>query len=186
TPFYNLGRREMSGYELAFNYALPELAAGQFEVDVALSQLATFKVGGAGGSLVDIAGGYDYSAGMFFSTGALPKTRGAVGLSWARGPWSAASQYNFMSSYSDLSASGERIDRKIPFYATANFQVAYELGGTQGRSQSWLPMNAVRLTLGVQNAFDREVPFLVVVNGYNNYENDIRGRFVYARVAMDF
>ncbi|MBL8269825.1 TonB-dependent receptor [Steroidobacter sp.] len=185
TFYYNAGRRRSSGYELSVHYALPSFAIGRFNVDVALTRMASFEVENASGQLVDIAGSYDPSAGTFFSTGALPKTRGLLGLSWELGAWSASSQYSFMSGYNDLSTGGTRIDREIPFYATADFQVSYAFG-QDGQPTPWLPTRAMKVTLGVENAFDRDVPFLVVRNGYNSFENDIRGRFVYGRVSLDF
>jgi iron complex outermembrane receptor protein len=185
TFFYNAGRRRSSGYELAVNYVLPEFSIGTFRVDVGLTRMASFEVEDGSGGLVDIVGGYDPAAGDFFSTGALPKTRGLVGLNWEQGAWSASSQYSFMTSYNDLTVSGEPSDRKIPFYATADFQVSYTLGD-DGHAVDWLPARAMRLTLGVENAFDREVPFVVFRNNYNSFENDLRGRYIYARVNLDF
>ena len=167
------------------SYALPEFSIGRFSVDVGLTRLATFEVEDGNGGLVDIAGGYDPVADTFVSTGALPKLRGLVGLNWELGAWSASSQYSFMSSFQDLSVSGEPIDRDIPFYATADFQVSYALG-EGGNEAKWLPMRAMRVSLGVENAFDREVPFIVFRNNYNSFENDLRGRFVYARLTTDF
>ncbi len=38
----------------------------------------------------------------------------------------------------------------------------------------------MRLTVGVENAFDRDVPFVVYRNDYNSFENDLRGRYIYA------
>jgi iron complex outermembrane receptor protein len=185
TYFYNAGERRSSGYELNVNYALPEFSVGKFSVDVGLARMASFEVQDGNGGLVNIVGGYDPSAGDFFSTGALPKLRGLMGLNWEQGAWSAASQYHFMTSYRDLSVSGEPIDHKIPYYATVDFQVSYALG-EDGRAVDWLPTRAMRLTLGVENAFDREVPFVVYRNNYNSYENDLRGRYIYARVNLDF
>jgi iron complex outermembrane receptor protein len=185
TYFYNAGHRRSSGVELSVSYVLPEFAIGTFKVDVGLARLASFEVEDGSGRLVDIAGSSDPAGGTFFSTVALPKTRGLVGLSWENGPWSAASQYSFMSSYGDLSPSGEPIDRKVPFYATADFQIGYTLGDN-GQAVDWLPTRAMRLTLGVENAFDRDVPFVVYRNDYNSYENDLRGRYIYGRVNLDF
>jgi iron complex outermembrane receptor protein len=185
TYFYNAGRRRSSGYELSVNYVLPEFSVGTFRVDVGLARMASFEVEDGNGGLVDIAGGYDPAGGTFFSTGALPKTRGLVGLTWENGALSIASQYSFMSSYRDLSINAEPIDRKIPFYATADFQISYALGD-DGRAVDWLPTRAARLTLGVENAFDRDVPFVVFRNDYNSFENDLRGRYIYARLNLDF
>ena len=42
------------------------------------------------------------------------------------------------------------------------------------------------MSVGVDNVFDRKVPFLTVINDYNKYENDLRGRYVYARIGVDF
>lgn len=185
TYFYNAGRRRSSGYELSMNYAFPEFAFGKVSVDVGLTRMASFEVEDSDGRLVDISGGYDPAGGTFFSTGALPKTRGLVGLNWERGALSVSSQYSFMTSYRDLSTSAEPIDRKIPFYATADFQVSYTLGD-DGHPVDWLPARAARVTLGVENAFDRDVPFVVYRNDYNSYENDLRGRYIYARLNLDF
>ncbi|MBL8271386.1 MAG: TonB-dependent receptor [Steroidobacter sp.] len=176
--YYNLDHRATEGYEASVNYELPELAAGRFIVDLGLSRLTKFEVFGiVPGELVDLAGKYDPTAGST-RTPALPKTRGSLALSWERGAWSASSQLSYMSGYRETEA------RAIGSYSTTNFQVGYTLGKTS--AQAWLPVEAIQLTLGVQNAFDRDVPFLTVVNDYNKYENDLRGRFVYARVGVDF
>ncbi len=185
TYFYNAGRRRSSGYEFSVNYALPEFSFGAVSVDLGLARMASFEVEDGNGGLVDISGGYDPAGGTFFSTGALPKTRGLVGLSWESGAWSVASQYSFMTSYRDLSPSAAPIDRKVPFYATTDFQLSYALG-EDGQAADWLPTRTMRLTLGVENAFDRDVPFVVFRNDYNSYENDLRGRYVYGRVNLDF
>lgn len=178
--YYNLNHRGTEGYEASVNYAFPELAAGSFSIDLAVSQLTKFEVFGVvPGELVDLAGKYDPTAGSS-RTPALPKTRAALGLSWERGAWSASSQLRFMSSYRETD------ERSIPSYATTDLQLGYALGGASGRPTAWLPVRAAQLTLGVANVFDREVPFLTVINGYNQYENDLRGRFVYARIGMDF
>ncbi|MBL8270216.1 TonB-dependent receptor [Steroidobacter sp.] len=185
TYFYNAGRRRSSGYELSVNYVLPTLPIGTFTVDVGLARMASFEVEDGSGGLVDISGGTDPAGGPFFSTGALPKTRGLVGIDWTHGALSLSSQYNFMSSYRDLSPSGDPIDRKVPFYATTDFQLSYTLG-KDGHEVDWLPARAMKLSLGVENAFDRELPFIIFRNDYNIYENDLRGRYVYARVNVDF
>ncbi len=46
-----------------------------------------------------------------------------------------------MTSYRDLSPSAEPIDRKVPFYATADFQIGYTLGDN-GHAVDWLPTEA--------------------------------------------
>ena len=178
--FYNLNHRGTEGYEASVNYALPELAAGRFEVDLAVSRLAKFEVFGiVPGELVDLAGKYDPTAGSS-RTPALPRTRAALALSWERGPWSASSHVSFMSSYRETD------DSTIGSYSTTDLQLGYALGGASGRPAEWLPVRAAQLSVGVDNVFDRKVPFLTVINDYNKYENDLRGRYVYARIGVDF
>jgi iron complex outermembrane receptor protein len=181
TYFFNVNERSTAGYELSVNYRLQQLAAGRFEVDAGIARLEKFEVFGLiPDELVDLAGGYDPTAGTFFGTPTLPKTRAALGLSWERGAWSAASQFNYLSGFRETE------DSTIPSYSTTDFQLGYELGGERGRDAGWLPAHGVQLTVGVENAFDRKVPFLTVINDFNRYENDLRGRFIYARVGVDF
>jgi iron complex outermembrane receptor protein len=181
TRWFNVNERSSAGYELTTNYRLPELAAGRFEVDAGIARLEKFEVFGlVPGQLVDLAGGYDPTAGTFFGTPTLPKTRAVLGLSWERGPWSATTQLNYQSSFRETD------DSTIPSYSTTDLQVGYELGGEQGGGAGWLNVRGAQLTLGVENVFDREVPFLTVINDFNRYENDLRGRFIYARVGLDF
>lgn len=181
TYYFNVNERSSAGYELSLNYALPALAAGRFDVDVGIARLEKYEVFGlVPGELVDLAGGYDPTAGTFFGTPTLPKTRAVLGLSWERGAWSASSQLHYMSRFRETE------DSVIPSYSTTDVQVGYALGGDRGRAVSWLPVKGAQLTLGVENVFDRKVPFLTVINDFNRFENDLRGRFMYARLAVDF
>lgn len=65
-------------------------------------------------------------------------------------------------------------------------------GGAQGEQDSGgrgfvnLRGLGTQYTLGVENAFDRDVPFVVYRNDYNSFENDLRGRYIYARLNLDF
>ena len=184
---YNLGERNMEGYDFAVNYRLPKTAFGDIKLDLSLSRLAKFEIQRLGApNKIDLAGGYDIAADSFFSAGALPKTRGLFAASWNNGPWGATTQINYMGGYDEMDYDGVATGSHIGSYVTTDLQASYSLGGKRGASPSWLPVDAMRFSLGVENLFDRDVPFVKLINGYNRFENDLRGRFVYARVAVDF
>jgi len=185
--YYNKGQREMAGFEFGMHYELPKLAIGQLQFDLALARLDAFKVQvGDSDALVDIAGGYDRASDVFFSTGSLPKTRGQIGLSWSSNAWNASSRLNYMSGYDEMDSFGVATGDRVPSYFTTDLQVGYELGGKRGAKLAWLPVKGLQLALGARNVFNRDPPFVKIINSYNSSDNDVLGRYIYARIGVDF
>ncbi len=121
------------------------------------------------------------------------KWAGDLMASWKRGNWfaSAGAQYssgfrvlfplsaqpNF---YNNFTPSNPNPRRHAGSYTTMDFQVGYERQPREG----WLGGTTIRL--GVQNAFDREFPFVDNQYGFISNRVNVRGRVIYLDLKKEF
>lgn len=121
------------------------------------------------------------------------KWAGDVLLSWNRGAWSASVSGNYSSSfrvlhplsaepnfYNDWVPNNLNPRRHASSYATVDLQVGYDWQQESG----WL--KGASLRLGVQNAFNREFPFVDNQYGFISNRVNVRGRVLYLDLKKEF
>ena len=127
---------------------------------------------------------YGYYAQRRFTTDAyvtsvgrnLPRYRAQSSLAWQRGPWSATLGMNYIHRLRDLTRDLYEVRRHYTFSAGASYAFrAHPLFGD------------TRLSLGLENLFDREPPLVPLANGYNQgFVGRPGGRFGFAAVKRSW
>jgi iron complex outermembrane recepter protein len=154
------------GYDLGVNYRIRNTRFGDFALQAEATRV--LEIGSDSG----LGGGYFDNVGLWNN----PKWRGQASVSWTRGDYAASIASDYIGNYFNDA------------YTAAGWpQGSYTLFHTQVSYNE--PFFGTRITLGVNNAFDKRPPF----NGYdtsgidpNTYGAGALGRFVYVRVRKDF
>lgn len=107
----------------------------------------------------------------------VPRTRLQSSLTWMRTPWSAVIAHSY------IRRSGEFVDLSaVDSYSLVNASVSRSFTGD---GKKWL--SGTRITLGVDNAFDREPPLYYSSSGYiAGFARRPAGRFFYAEVKKSY
>lgn len=111
--------------------------------------------------------------------------RGSGSAAWRKGNWTVTPSWTYIESYRD--SLNVPVDNSL----TTNLQVVYNLpfGTTVDR---WLGLlQGTQWTLGMNNVFDREPPYVFNPGGQNfrsfySTFDDPRGRYVYLRIRKTF
>jgi outer membrane receptor protein involved in Fe transport len=121
------------------------------------------------------------------------KWAGDLFVSWNRGNWMASAGAHYSSAFRVLypmsglatvfnnwTPDNPNPRRHAASYTTADFQVGYNWQ----KSAGWLGGTTVRL--GMQNAFDREFPFVDNQYGFISNRVNVRGRVIYLDLKKEF
>lgn len=168
----NIGTRDVSGFDLSIAYRLRDRAFGQLDFAFNAAHIARFADRFDPDSpRLDQAGLFtDEASG---GNGALPDLKANLGMQWTHQHWSAAYTLHFVNSLEErVPIEGSR--RTIDAWLTQDIQASY--GG---------PATAdVRVTIGLDNAFDAAPPFAAAAfnDSYDARTYDITGRFWYLRL----
>jgi iron complex outermembrane recepter protein len=187
-PTVNLGRLDTSGFDLGFSYRLPEFDmfgrnVGRFTIGLNGTYIQKFDNAVPGAATLSNAGVYTAQFGNF------PRVRALGSLDWNMGAFEAGWRVRFVGNTrvgsadlsQGLSADGAIAGTELPIGATTyhNFTFGYTAE----------PINT-QFQIGIDNAFDKQPPFLYQ-NNVVNANTDVRtydtvGRYYWARATVKF
>ncbi|MFK8020989.1 MAG: TonB-dependent receptor [Pseudomonadales bacterium] len=172
----NIGRRSIKGLDFSAAYAAPLTGAGRLHFTLNASRLLNYKEQ-LNPSLdsEDILGTFVDEASE--GRGSLPKWKANIGAYWKYKQWQANYTVHYIDSLQEFVSSTDSI-RKISSWTTHDVQTSF----------LFLVADGLRLTLGVNNLFDREPP--LVVSAFNDNidprTHDLIGRYWYLKLAQKF
>jgi iron complex outermembrane receptor protein len=162
----NLAEQKVEGYDFEINYTKHSAEYGRFSFRAAATYLSFY--------------GYTQTAALHNQAGedALPRVRAAGSLVWERKEWRAGVTHSYTGPYGDFIRNVFEVDA----YQTTGFFVGYDL--PPGR----IPWTEnTRLTLGVDNAFDRKPPLYDDGVGYDQrFIDRPEGRFWFAGLRKSY
>ena len=162
----NLAEQKVEGWDFEINYTKHSAEYGRFSFRAAATYLSFY--------------GYTQTAALHNQAGedALPRVRAGSSLVWERNAWRAGVTNNYTGPYGDFIRNLFEVDS----YQTTGFFVGYDL--PPGR----IPWTAnTRLTLGVDNAFDRKPPLYDDGVGYDQrFIGRPEGRFWFAGLKKSY
>ncbi len=168
--FVNTGQIETDGLDFIFGYTASDSPVGRLSIDTTATLITGFDLQSvAGGTVID---GLDQRNISNFAR-STPNFRGNIRMSWENGRHRANVNLRYIDSYTD-----ELATEKIESHTTLDLQYAVSLDDLIGS------LNRVQLSLGVNNVFDQDPPFVFDRGGYDPTVHDPRGRLVYARLKV--
>lgn len=168
----NSGKRNTDGLDFFANYR-QSTEIGELTAEASWTKVLTFEQENfPGAGLIDYLG-YYWPSGSALGNYGFPEWKGSVNGSWKKGRFSAGVGFNYVDGYLEQ---GNR-NNPIPSYSTWDVRLGYRI--------PWLE---AQLTVGSNNVFDRQVPFLSTSfeNQYDRAIGDIRGRMVFVELTKRF
>lgn len=164
SPFQNVAAQKLWGIDLGTGVDWSISRAGDLRFDLSAAYLGSFKLEPVDGA------GYEDFAGE----DGRPHWRGLTSLWWNKQRYDAGVILNYIGKYERSNA-----DDKVDSWTTVDTQFG------------WSPeiIEGGKITLGIKNLFDQDVPEDPYYEGwpfYNRALHDARGRFFYARYQHKF
>ena len=156
----NYGTAETTGLDLSAEYRLATQRAGKFTARVAASTIY-HEI---------IRTRPDLAALETVTTYEVPRVRGNGSLAWSYGKFGSVVTVDYIGGFADLSPSTMRVKQQT----ITGLQLSYDLP------------QATRLTLGVNNLFDRDPPVTSWSTGYAEQTSYFLPRFVYVDITKKF
>jgi iron complex outermembrane recepter protein len=169
----NLSSTHQEGLDWEVSYGF-DTAIGAFNVGATASTVLNDKITVVDGSTpIQVANTIGYPV----------KWRGRGNILWMSGPWSANLFVNYVGTYKNnqtFSGSVDEVSDWTTFDAGATYQF--------GKDVFWSGMKDVRLSLNVQNLFDRDPPVVIQSNysGFDPHNANVFGRIVTLQLTKDF
>lgn len=170
----NVGERRVKGLDLALGYLLPNRDWGQWSAALNVSYIDEYSIQlDEGSETVDLAGSFIDPASE--GLGGIPEWKGNLGIQWARQRWRGSYDVHFVSELNEDVPSSNR-HRNIDSWVVQDVQLSYLFN----------ILNGLRLSMGVDNLFDKNAPFSASAfnDNIDARTHDLRGRFWYAKVSQ--
>ena len=206
-PTGNLGRTDVSGVDISARYKLPQFSFGNFVVGLDATYMSRYDQQTAPGTSANVV---YHDAGHFMPFGSsqastcpsgggvclFPRWRGNTFVNWNLGNWSASWRMRYIGAFRNgsKSPSQDTFPTQITYYPSAQLHgVEFKYGATVYNDlqvgYNFEPINT-RVDLGINNAFDKQPPFLYANNTLNANTDpsdfDLQGRYYWARVTVSF
>ena len=172
----NIGRRRIRGADLGFSYHFPDQPWGQLSISGNGAWIREYLAQqNPGAETIDLAGTFldEASEGL----GGIPEWKGQLGLHWKRQRWAASYDIHHVSAMRET-LPGSNLQRSISDWTVHDLQLSYVFDVFAG----------LRLTMGVDNAFDEPAP--LAASAFNDNidarTHDLKGRFWYTRISQRF
>jgi outer membrane receptor protein involved in Fe transport len=209
--FGNAGKRLVQGVEATAAYELPTERWGKFTFSGGYNHFFTWKAQPGTGPFRSFLGNYDNST-LPFVPGAIPWNKGFLRGEWEWRHFDFVATGNYIGDFRD-DPSFDRIvrdePRNVPSYITLDMQVSYEFvkpdveapvyakdtknvisapadssGGSIWKRLLW----GTKITIGVNNAFDRNPPTVLAApnDNYDTSLYSIRNRYYYVALSKKF
>jgi iron complex outermembrane receptor protein len=160
TVIGNFGTASTDGVDVAAEYRFGTANLGDFTLRASGSRVLHTRIQSRRDlPTVDTAGTYE-----------VPRTRGSGSVSWSRGDWGAVVTADYISSFDDLAPSTVRVASQT----VAGFQASYNFP------------YMTKVTLGVNNLFDRKPPLTSSSTGYAERTSYYLPRFIYLDATKRF
>jgi len=163
----NLAYQRVEGYDIEVNYRKRTTDYGQFSLRSSASYLKFYGSSRTTQDPANTAGRDD-----------LPRIRTQSSIAWARKDYSAGISHNYIGPYGDYTRD------------PADYESYYTFNGYFGWDvpTGLIPFaNGTRLTVGVDNAFDKEPGLYSDSVGYNqSFVSRPAGRFFYVSLRKEF
>jgi iron complex outermembrane receptor protein len=201
----NAGKRLVQGIEATASYEIPTERFGKFTISGGYNHFFTWKAEPLAGTGANSFLGTYNKGSLPFGPGAVPFNKGYLRGEWEWRGFDFVATGNYIGDYRDdptFNASANpaigspdytgRI-RTVDSYTTLDMQLSYEWRKPESESidfgSIWQrTLWGTKLTVGVNNAFDRNPPS--VLAGFNdNYDTSlysIRNRYYYIAVTKKF
>ena len=165
-PYVNAGQTKTSGIDLDLRTRIDLKAAGRLNLGLNVTQMVEFTRTSSGISQAFVGTHGDTNLS---GDGGTPRTRASATAGWERGPWSAASTLNYVSSLDNVNErGGDCLDINpvsgVPYLncKVASFTTV-DLFGKYKVNKQW------EVSASVANLFDRMAPLDVQTYGRINY-----------------
>jgi len=192
----NTGSLKTNGWDIGLKYQFPTTPIGQFALSYSANFVKEFTscnvLSATQSSCTDYAG-----VGTGSSAYTVPKQKMNAGLDWSYGPWSATWNVQLIGKMYEPCANSTATYASPPYGWCSKYDPnsptlgVNELGTTiyhdvqaSYNLKSW----NTTFTLGINNVFQKDPPIAMTafINNYLWYYYRIPGRFVYARVQVQF
>jgi iron complex outermembrane recepter protein len=163
----NLGGVNTNGVDISANYALRAGQMGKFTAGLQSTYVQSYKY------QTEEGGEWIQNVGVYSGNGPVFRWQHNANLGWTRGDYAAGLSAHYKSGYLDQDPSN-----RVNSYTT------FDIYG------AWAATQAISLTFGVKNLFDRDPPMsnqeAVFQAGYDPRYTDPTGRTYYARASYKF
>ncbi|KPN17192.1 TonB-dependent receptor [Xanthomonas sp. Mitacek01] len=178
----NLGTIKTDGWDFTAAWTLPERDWGRLRFDAKTTWVTRYELTNETGALEP------RRPGVEVNNSAIPEWSGTLVTDWTRGPWSLAWTVRYIDSLVEScgGANGFPICDDSDNDVNTLGATTYHDLQLSWRNTAWL--DGVRVSLGVNNLTGKEPPVCLScsLNGYDASTYDLPGRFLYARLGIDF
>lgn len=178
--FINIGRVKIDGYDIDIKATSPPTPVGRFMFNLNGTYYRKYDVQQTDGTFLGQVSNQLNAA----TSGLIPRYKQYATVTWTRGPWSATLGNQYQSSYVDVGFADQVIADVPEVMRRVGTLSLWDLYGSYTGFKNW------KLTLGVQNLFDKDPPFTnqqtTFQVGYDPTYYDARARFVYGSVTYSF
>ncbi|WP_101926088.1 MULTISPECIES: TonB-dependent receptor plug domain-containing protein [Luteimonas] len=178
----NLGTIKTDGWDFNAGWTLPEHAWGRLRFDWKTTWVTRYE-------LVNETGTPEpRRPGVEVNNSAIPEWTSTLVADWRTGPWSVSWTTRYIDSLTEScgGANGFPICDDSANDINGLGSTTYHDLQLSWRSTAWL--KGTRVSLGVNNLGGKEPPVCLScsLNGYDASTYDLPGRFVYARLGLEF
>jgi len=169
----NLLEQSIDGYDVGVNYTLRPACCGSFNVNLQATLIDSYMSSpSADAPPIEIVGTYTTALGT------IPRWKSSGSLMWSHQDWTVNYGVRYVGSVENQ-ASIQRNGR----YLDADDYLQHDLSASR-----YFPGINTRVTLGVQNVFDRMPPWLEgnYFNGFDHLTFDSRGRYFHVNAEYTF
>jgi hypothetical protein len=175
--YFNFGSLRVAGFDADLRYAV-DTRLGQFTPSLALANVYRWD-----SALTPNAPAVSYlSQATVTGPGFAPRWKGTTALAWRRGPFAASLAGRYVGRYKDYQESVPNTHELGQFWIV-DLNTRYDLG--RGLFPVSRSLTGTYLAVGAVNLFDR-LPQLTYNLPFDPAESDIRGRFVYGQIGIQF
>ena len=179
----NLSGQNVRSTDFALDYAFKTQSFGRFDVSSSITWYNSYKL-----QIVPTEGFYEYSGYASQNEGTVAKYRTYTTIDWKNAGWDAFVAYTFIPSVKDIGSGGSSASDpvNVPSYNQIDLGLTYDFKALHfGHG-----LDGLKVTLGVNNAFNKTPPLAVGAfpdtNADTAFYNGSIGRMYYVNAKYDF
>ncbi len=168
----NSGKRLTDGWDVFASY-YQDTQLGRFTVETSWTMVTTFEQENfPGAGTIDYLGQY-WPSGSALGNYGFPELKGSTSVAWKKDRYSASASYNYVDGYTEAGNG----NNPISSYSTIDIRIGYKI-----------PKIEADLTIGSNNVFDRQPPFIATSfeTQSDRAITDIRGRMIWVELSKKF
>lgn len=172
-PAINQGSLDVSGVDLNFMHFFDYQPLGTFQFSANAVYIDKYEGQYGSNATFDFAGVFVDSGAL--GPGSLPQWKASAGLEWTRNQWQASYNVNYLGNMQET-IPFTNATRTINSWTTHNLQFSYQ------------PNKRTRLTLGVDNLFDKAPPFVAstLTDNFDAFAYNPKQQYWYGKVGYSF